>query len=957
MYTERTTPDITIYRPSLTGTDEAVQTVPITEDSKRVFALMSEDYVELHFTLAEAMHFEVGDYINDELFGQFVITTKQMPSYDTATGGYTYSLKFERPYRKWKNWKNRLIATVTDNDTQTVKRVRKETNWSLTANLKTHAEEILSNLQVIGDTTDGTHSYELDLTGGGEATVPTYSTKAFAAGEDTLSWAGIILGANTEDGSKTVTTAPEKAGEVKNISYDGTSILDALTAIADAYECEWWVTYESDGMGGLRGIIHFGKCEDNTTDETTLTLGDNVESMTIQDDNSTFCNRLYAYGATTNVPSSYRKTLAFKVAAVRGTGSGTEFLPVQKITLPMLAGGAEYAAGFRSHYAYIYAPTPGLTPSSRWFNGFVEYSVKCKDATAANRGGQITSTGTSIREDANRIDTLGGTFTFEGAFTFRQSLPVFGTITEETTGNISVPVTVEVFIEDSSGKSVATLYTAQETLTVPAMSGYTHIVDVDFAKECTLPSGTFHIVLRVVYTSPVLGDDESGYYTARPETTYNTITAEGSDTESCIRIDDGTTTRNVLLTTMDGGGYNAEFYQLAATESEGDWAGRVAFRFNNEGYQHLHVGDTFTLPYYNGSTGVLINKIPLSWFASDYDNPTAICQIGDNRLMLPEDTGGYLQPDTDLTRDQIVEMAVTFDEIYPRCVLQVTDITEVEKKQEEEYEDGSKTYWDWTQYRLLAKNLNGDAFRFKKAFVKDGETLKIKFLTESEMAEAYDALGVAADKRTYPDGGYRLAGMTFEVNFKNLSQLYTIVRNEDYGALFPNDTLRPTVGDPLILVGWDVRAMGGVSIGGLGLLDEAEQRLQKAAEEYLEAIKEDQFTFTCQMMSEAPSDEAAHTVFITKDGEMLHTKDGERFLVKSKSRWYSLLNEGSRACVRHGALTMEDGHGIREKHSRVIGYELKLDMPYDTPKYTIGDTEAYSRIKRMEKELTKLGNS
>jgi hypothetical protein len=42
------------------------------------------------------------------------------------------------------------------------------------------------------------------------------------------------------------------------------------------------------------------------------------------------------------------------------------------------------------------------------------------------------------------------------------------------------------------------------------------------------------------------------------------------------------------------------------------------------------------------------------------------------------------------------------------------------------------------------------------------------------------------------------------------------------------------------------------------------------------------------------------------------------------------------------------------KQSRIIGYEYKLDIPYDTPTYTVGDTEAYSRLKQIEKQLQRL---
>lgn len=43
---------------------------------------------------------------------------------------------------------------------------------------------------------------------------------------------------------------------------------------------------------------------------------------------------------------------------------------------------------------------------------------------------------------------------------------------------------------------------------------------------------------------------------------------------------------------------------------------------------------------------------------------------------------------------------------------------------------------------------------------------------------------------------------------------------------------------------------------------------------------------------------------------------------------------------------------IGAKESRVIGYELKLDCPEDGARYTIGETEAYSRLNQIEKEIS-----
>ena len=77
---------------SIMRTSAEVATIAITPQSRRMFRLMEEDCIELSFSLAEAVHFAVGDYCEDELFGRFVVTEEQMPAYNAVTGGYDRGL-------------------------------------------------------------------------------------------------------------------------------------------------------------------------------------------------------------------------------------------------------------------------------------------------------------------------------------------------------------------------------------------------------------------------------------------------------------------------------------------------------------------------------------------------------------------------------------------------------------------------------------------------------------------------------------------------------------------------------------------------------------------------------------------------------------------------------------------------------------------------------------------------
>ena len=159
--------------------------------------------------------------------------------------------------------------------------------------------------------------------------------------------------------------------------------------------------------------------------------------------------------------------------------------------------------------------------------------------------------------------------------------------------------------------------------------------------------------------------------------------------------------------------------------------------------------------------------------------------------------------------------------------------------------------------------------------------------------------------------GFLLAGMEFDVGFSTYNgNEYTLIRNEEYGAKLPSSRLMPKVGDTFVLTGWNVE-----SIESLGLVRIAEEQLWYFSLDYLEAMQEDGWTFRCGMMTD--TDEPLYQV-------------------------------GTKVRVYHDSLA----GGFKD--SRIIGYELKLDIPEDSPVYEVGETDAYSRIKQLEKQVEQL---
>lgn len=232
---------------------------PINEGSKRKFLLMKEDYITLKFSLDSPMYFQLGDNIDNEL-GIFELIDLYKPTYNTTTGAYDYELRLDAYCWKWKNKKFFYTPETTG----------REASWNLTATLDKHLNVFLDNLKALGyKFREEEFTYEIDST--------------------------------VENTSKLV-------------SYDNVNLIDALTQMAEAWECEWWIENHK---------ICFGHCEysspvDFKAGDLTDTENVNVNSMTRSDSQTTYATRIYAFGSTRNIPSSYRKELIFDVKEVNG---------------------------------------------------------------------------------------------------------------------------------------------------------------------------------------------------------------------------------------------------------------------------------------------------------------------------------------------------------------------------------------------------------------------------------------------------------------------------------------------------------------------------------------------------------------------------------------------------------------------------------------------------------------
>lgn len=233
---------MTIYSPN--GTE--LITIPFNTGCIRRRVLMKDDYITVKFSLAEPKHFGIGCYVSIPNEGRFEIIKEQKPTYNSNTGGYDYELTFCAEYLKWQN---KIFFYAPEG-------ASREASWTLTAPISTHLDVFLRNLTANGFTYNGTaYSWAVDTTFNSE--------------------------------------------EAKLIQYDATNLIDALTAIADAWACEWWIT---------DNVIHFGTCRVVSASKPPIEVSNGINAdISASESASDYATRLYVFGSTRNLPANYRK--------------------------------------------------------------------------------------------------------------------------------------------------------------------------------------------------------------------------------------------------------------------------------------------------------------------------------------------------------------------------------------------------------------------------------------------------------------------------------------------------------------------------------------------------------------------------------------------------------------------------------------------------------------------------
>lgn len=262
------------------------------------------------------------------------------------------------------------------------------------------------------------------------------------------------------------------------------------------------------------------------------------------------------------------------------------------------------------------------------------------------------------------------------------------------------------------------------------------------------------------------------------------------------------------------------------------------------------------------------------------EEQTVVNGVVQRRLMLPAGTP-YIDVYPDMSQEEAIEDIVVFDEVYPRLESTMSSVST--RTETVTNEDGGQETVTYYRYRDTGLN-------FSKDYILPGQELTIIFQSG------------------------KMNGLEFGVIFdpdNNGSQLWEIVRSEDYGRPLPDDTIYPENDDKYILSGFDPKFVS------LQMIPDAEQELKEKAQKVAEQRKKDDGTY-----------------YTTLRSKWVYEDKLKRFFEFGQK-----INLVNKAFFENG------------RESRVLGWEFNLDIPWDSPVYTIGESMPYSRLNDVEEKL------
>ena len=615
----------------------------INEGSKRHFLLMQEDYITLLFSLSNPVYFKLGDYVDNEL-GIFELVDLYKPTYNTTTGAYDYELRLDAYYWKWKNKKFFYTPETTG----------REAAWNLTATLDTHLNVFLDNLNALGyKFREEEFTYEIDST--------------------------------VENTSKL-------------ISYDNVNLIDALTQMAETWECEWWITEH---------VIHFGRCEysspvDFKAGDLTDTENVNVNSMTRSDSQTTYATRIYAFGSTRNIPSSYRKELIFDVKEVNGRNISDTSRPLKISYFPSRVTYKE------DYTASSNEGSGSFTPS------YTEWTLDKTLASSAKGGSyKVVSGGISINI-STAVPQIGN----------RAFLPAGDYILKAS------------YIYNVSGESKEVII-GNQTVSLAQNQQYEIVSKIQVPDTLVIDKNSSDLKVRVYVHVPAPASSEL-LSTFQAYVTYDINVYGGSSATTSVTFLSGANAGQTFAAV-----YNPDLLT-------GDAANIIQLP---EGVT-ASLGNRYTI------NNIISGKVPDNYFSKD-DKEMTLNGVVQKRLMLPEGisyvdaykyspTGErinigderYNDPDNvEMPEEEAIEEIVIFEDEYPQYKGTISSVSHDDK-----VDDNDKEYRIYNFKDTGLKNFTED-------FRLDGEELHMIFQT-GKLAGMDFAINIVESDNT---------GTTFEI--------------------------------------------------------------------------------------------------------------------------------------------------------------------------------------------------
>lgn len=695
--------------------------------------------------------------------------------------------------------------------------------------------------------------------------------------------------------------------EVKTMTYSSVNFIEALNQIADEWDAEWWVEDK---------FICFGKCQ-LAGEATDFKLGENVVSISGSKSETDYATRVYAFGSDKNLPKNYGKGDA--VFTMDSDPQYKDFYAYLKTDKPLYSDFFNKSDRldnsdpiFNLKNGTLDTLVPSVTSGKYCNTNMVETSSivlgsgEYKD-TKFYLNNNVKSTDFGICINYSFKNFLSDGYTF---YTITALVILCGDKDgSEQTFNVGKDVQVENVITSKK-------FTTEISVNKTNNQGSKYLGNITFPNFTLNKQQNISIKILVGVTfisTSVNGTIDFGI--GYPAGGFaNTLSYFRNSKEVLTRV----------LVRFDTGMEEAptdkvEAVLITSAELFPNYATNY-IRFDKNVGMILR-GQKVTID------NIIESKLPSWYFESEKDiqNSKSIKAIAEKRLSLPDP---YYVEASNVPFNSIVEKVLVFDDIYP-C--KKSPITKIKTKQQYVYEGDEKTDILYTEYYI-----HTDGFTFDDDYKLDtADKLEIKFQTGA------------------------LAGLTFKAIFhpkaifnqEELPQQYFQIERQQFdgGIYLPSDAMHPEKDDEFILIGWDASR-----IEDLKLIEKAEGELAERTRFEIDKMNIDPTTYECTMFSDYTYGLAKETLVTDDKGVVLtdergiaiRTDESASGLDKSNKNIFEI---GQRVKLWNAAF-FENGY----RDSRIIGYERKMDIPYDSPIYLVGEKAIYSKFSSLEKSIKQL---